>query len=45
VLVGSTGLTPSEQLILGSVTEFVAKHADCDVIVVRGKPWNTKKDV
>ncbi|WP_239253556.1 universal stress protein [Listeria ilorinensis] len=44
MLVGSTGLTATEQFLLGSVSEYVAGHAPCDVIIVRGKAWNERKD-
>lgn len=35
VVVGSRGLTGSERLLLGSVSESVVKYASCSVLVVR----------
>ncbi|WP_439443467.1 universal stress protein [Listeria aquatica] len=43
VLVGATGLSSTERMLLGSVTEYVAQNAPCDVIVVRSEAWNQKK--
>ncbi len=35
VVVGSTGLTGMERLVLGSVSEAVVRYASCPVLVVR----------
>ncbi|EUJ33933.1 hypothetical protein MFLO_01905 [Listeria floridensis FSL S10-1187] len=45
VLVGKSGLSATDQLLLGSVTEYVAKNSPCDVIVVHGQAWDEKKEV
>ncbi|MHB0869575.1 MAG: universal stress protein [Chloroflexota bacterium] len=37
IVMGSRGLEPSESLMLGSVSEFVARHAPCPVLIVRGR--------
>lgn len=41
ILVGASGLYAVEQILLGSVTESIIRHAKCDVLVVR-KPENYK---
>ncbi|AQW21293.1 universal stress protein UspA [Lentilactobacillus curieae] len=35
VIIGSTGLSAVERLIIGSVTSFVVRTATCDVLIVR----------
>ncbi|EAV9984724.1 universal stress protein [Listeria monocytogenes] len=45
ILVGTTGLSATEQFILGSVSEYTAAHAPCDVIIVHAKPWRNRKTV
>lgn len=35
IICGATGLTPTEQIFLGSVTQQIATNAKCDVLVVR----------
>jgi nucleotide-binding universal stress UspA family protein len=35
IVVGSTGLTGMERLVLGSVSETVVRYASCPVLVVR----------
>lgn len=35
VVVGSRGLNPMVQLVIGSVSETVARHATCPVVIVR----------
>ena len=35
IVVGATGLNAVERLLIGSVTEYVTRTADCDVLVVR----------
>lgn len=35
IVVGATGLNAVERLLIGSVTEYVTRTAECDVLVVR----------
>lgn len=35
IVIGATGLNAVERLLIGSVTEYVARHANVDVLVVR----------
>lgn len=35
IIMGATGMHEIERLFLGSVTEYVAQHAPCDVLIVR----------
>ncbi|KRM19111.1 universal stress protein UspA [Ligilactobacillus hayakitensis DSM 18933 = JCM 14209] len=35
IMIGATGLNAVERLLIGSVTEYVTRTADCDVLVVR----------
>lgn len=35
IVIGATGLNAFERLVLGSVSEYVTRHAPCDVTVVR----------
>ncbi|GAA3628432.1 universal stress protein [Lactobacillus hamsteri] len=37
IVVGATGLNAVERLLIGSVTEYVTRTANCDVIVCRTK--------
>ncbi|NLY80879.1 MAG: universal stress protein [Lysinibacillus sp.] len=37
IICGATGLTPAEQIFLGSVTQHIVTAAKCDVLVVRNK--------
>lgn len=37
IVLGATGLNAVERLLIGSVTEYVTRTADCDVIVIRQK--------
>ena len=34
-MIGATGLNAVERLLIGSVTEYVTRVANCDVLVVR----------
>lgn len=47
IIMGATGLSAMERILMGSVTEFVNKHALADVLVVRtdlaNKPMPKKK--
>ncbi|MCI1890919.1 MAG: universal stress protein [Schleiferilactobacillus perolens] len=35
IMIGATGLNAVERLLVGSVTEYVNRHALCDVLVVK----------
>ena len=35
IMIGATGLNAVERLLIGSVSEYVIRHAHCDVLVVR----------
>ena len=35
ILLGATGLNAVERLFIGSVSEYVIRNANCDVLVVR----------
>ncbi|WP_063515143.1 universal stress protein [Schleiferilactobacillus harbinensis] len=35
IMIGATGLNAVERLLIGSVTEYVTRVANCDVLVVR----------
>jgi nucleotide-binding universal stress UspA family protein len=35
IMIGATGLNAVERLLIGSVTEYVTRVAECDVLVVR----------
>ncbi|MGX7419413.1 universal stress protein [Carnobacterium gallinarum] len=35
IMVGATGLNAVERIFIGSVSEYVIRHATCDVLVVR----------
>lgn len=35
IVVGATGLNAVERLLIGSVTEYVTRTANCDVLVCR----------
>lgn len=35
ILLGATGLNAVERLLIGSVSEYVIHHAECDVLIVR----------
>ncbi|KRM45626.1 putative universal stress protein [Lentilactobacillus parabuchneri] len=37
IVIGSTGLSAVERLIIGSVTSYVTRTAKCDVLIVRPK--------
>lgn len=44
IVLGATGLNTVERLVIGSVSEYVIRHANCDVLVVRTDLNNIKKD-
>lgn len=35
IMMGATGLSALERLLIGSVSDYVVRHAPCDVMVVR----------
>ncbi|MGO3731856.1 MAG: universal stress protein [Vagococcus sp.] len=35
IMLGATGLNAMERILIGSVSSYVARHAHCDVIIVR----------
>ena len=35
IMLGATGLNAVERIFVGSVSEYVIRHARCDVMVVR----------
>lgn len=35
IMMGATGLSAIERLLIGSVSEYVTRHAPCDVMIVR----------
>lgn len=35
ILLGATGLNVMERILIGSVSSYVARHAHCDVLIVR----------
>ncbi|MBS7577341.1 MULTISPECIES: universal stress protein [unclassified Enterococcus] len=37
IMLGATGLNTIERLLIGSVSEYVIRHAPCDVLIVRNK--------
>ncbi|MCT0223533.1 universal stress protein, partial [Lactiplantibacillus plantarum] len=42
IMIGSTGLSAVERLMVGSVTTYVSRNAICDVLIV--KPAAKKED-
>lgn len=42
IVIGSTGLSAVERIIMGSVTSFVSRNAKCDVLIVK-TPKDSKK--
>lgn len=43
IMVGATGLNAVERLLIGSVSEYIIRHAHCDVLVVRTDLANQRK--
>ncbi len=35
IMLGATGLNAVERLLIGSVSEYIIRHASCDVLIVR----------
>ncbi|MEG0285850.1 MULTISPECIES: universal stress protein [Vagococcus] len=35
IMLGATGLNAMERILIGSVSSYVARHAHCDVLIVR----------
>lgn len=44
IMVGATGLNAVERLLIGSVSEYIIRHAHCDVLVVRTGLDNKRPD-
>lgn len=42
IMLGATGLNAVERLFMGSVSEYVIRHAPCDVLIVRTNLDNKK---
>lgn len=42
ILLGATGLNAVERIFIGSVSEYVIRHANCDVLIVRTDLENKK---
>lgn len=38
IIVGSHGRSGVSRFLIGSVSDFVVRHAHCPVMVIRGKP-------
>ena len=38
IICGATGMNAVERFLLGSVSENIARHAKCDVLIVRSEP-------
>jgi nucleotide-binding universal stress UspA family protein len=43
ILLGATGLNAVERIFIGSVSEYVIRHATCDVLIVRTDLDNVPK--
>ncbi|MGX6961533.1 universal stress protein [Vagococcus xieshaowenii] len=45
IMIGQSGLNAVERVIIGSVSEYVVRHAKCDVLIVRSdKDIKSKKN-
>ena len=44
IMIGATGLNAVERLFIGSVSEYVIRNANCDVLVVRTNLENIEED-
>ncbi|AMB95897.1 universal stress protein [Aerococcus urinae] len=44
IMIGATGLNAVERLFIGSVSEYVIRNANCDVLVVRTDLDNVKHE-
>ncbi|TMW71722.1 universal stress protein [Alteribacter natronophilus] len=38
IVTGATGLNAVERFLIGSVSEYITRHASCDVLIVRNEP-------
>ncbi|PYZ97208.1 universal stress protein UspA [Alteribacter lacisalsi] len=38
IVTGATGLNAVERFLIGSVSEYITRHAKCDVLIVRSEP-------
>lgn len=43
IMLGATGLNAVERIFVGSVSEYVIRHANCDVLIVRSDLENKPK--
>ncbi|MER2110476.1 MAG: universal stress protein [Desemzia incerta] len=44
IMLGATGLSAVERIFIGSVSEYVIRHASCDVLIVRTDLENKPTD-
>lgn len=44
LIVGSRGLGPVQRIFVGTVSEYISKHADCPVLVIKRKVEDTPED-
>eukprot|EP00252_Welwitschia_mirabilis_P027227 TRINITY_DN928_c0_g1_i4.p1 TRINITY_DN928_c0_g1~~TRINITY_DN928_c0_g1_i4.p1 ORF type:complete len:113 (+),score=29.21 TRINITY_DN928_c0_g1_i4:164-502(+) len=44
LIVGSRGLGPVQRIFVGTVSEYVFKHAECPVIIIKRKREDTPED-
>jgi nucleotide-binding universal stress UspA family protein len=44
IMLGATGLNAVERIFVGSVSEYVIRHANCDVLIVRSDLENKTTD-
>lgn len=44
LIIGSRGLGPVQRIFVGTVSEYISKHADCPVLVIKRKVEDTPED-